>query len=319
VALLAYSGAVPFDFVTVAEVFSADPSKRFGEWYDMRVCGLEPGPVALGAGVTVEATHGFEDAARADLVIVPGWHRSSERPPGELVEAVRQAGIRGARVMSVCTGAFVLGYAGLLDGRRSTTHWSETDALADRFPRTTVLPRALFVDEGAVLTSAGMSAGIDLALHLVRSEYGAAAAHALASRLVLAAYRTGGQTQFVDRPNPTEPADPVIALLEWMRTHLDREQPLRELAARVHVSPRTLTRQFRAVTGTTPHQWLIRERIIAVQRLLETSDEPIEMIGRQAGFPSAPHLRNLFRRHVGTSPQGYRIQFRARGAANDRH
>jgi AraC family transcriptional activator FtrA len=300
--------------VTVAEIFLVDFSDRFGDWYDTTVCAERVGPVELGGGVTLSATADYETAMLADLVVVPGW--SLETPPhATLVSAVRRASDAGARIMSICTGAFVLGHAGLLDGRRATTHWAEASELARRFPLATIEPRALFIDAGPVLTSAGMSAGIDLALHVVRGDYGVAAANALASRLVLPAYRSGGQAQFVDFPLTPAADDPVPDLLEWLRTHLDQPHHLADLAARVHVSPRTLTRRFQSVTGTTPQQWLTRERVVAAQRLLEDSDRSVEQIARRIGFSSAAHLRQLFRRHVGSSPREYRAAFQARRAA----
>jgi AraC family transcriptional activator FtrA len=188
--------------------------------------------------------------------------------------------------------------------------------LARAFPLAVVEPRALFVDDGTLLSSAGMSAGIDLALHVVRRDFGADVATALAKRLVVSAYRTGGQAQYVDVSAAPDAADPLPGLLDWMRAHLDEQQPLADLAARVHVSPRTLTRRFLALTGRTPHQWLIRERLIAVQRLLEVSNEPIERIARRTGFPSVTNMRQLFRRHVGTAPQTYRTAHRTRSAAD---
>lgn len=316
VAMLAYSGAEVFDFVTVHEVFGVDYAHRFGSWYDTTVCGMQPGPVSLGSGVTVSATHGLESIVDADLVVIPGWADNRQRPPDELLDAITYAYAAGAELMSVCTGAFVLGHTGLLDGRRVTTHWSVAGALARAFPRAIVEPRALFVDDDRLLSSAGMSAGIDLALHVVRRDYGAAVATALARRLVVSAYRTGGQAQFVDVTMLPDAADPLPGLLDWMRAHLDEQQSLSDLAARVHVSPRTLTRRFLALTGTTPHQWLIRERLQAVQHLLEVSNEPIERIARRTGFPSATNMRQLFRRHLGTAPQSYRTAYRTRRSAD---
>lgn len=311
VALLAYRGAVAFDFVTVHEIFGLDYSERFGSWYDATVCAPRPGPVDLGDGLTVLARRGLDAVDGCDLVIVPGWS-TDEPPPRDLLLAVRRAHLGGAKIMSICTGAFVLGHAGLLDGHTVTTHWSTAERLAQLFPRATVDPRALFIDDGSILTSAGMSAGIDLSLHVVRSDYGADVAADLARRLVVAAYRSGGQAQFVEHPLVADADDPLSDLLAWMRDHLGEQQPLTMLAARVHVSPRTLTRQFQRLTGTTPHQWLIRERVLAVQRLLEVTDEPIGRIARRTGFPSTTNMRLLFRRHVGAAPQSYRLAHRCR-------
>ncbi|MFB9542381.1 GlxA family transcriptional regulator [Micromonospora sagamiensis] len=313
VAMLAYPGGGSFDYVTVNEVFGVDYSHRFGSWYRTRACGLTPGPVELDGGVIVQAGCGLDEAERADLVVVPGWTREHEVPPRELLATLRGAYRRGARIMSICTGAFVLGHAGLLDGRRVTTHWAMAPLLASLFPAATVEPRALFVDDRRVLTAAGMSAGMDLALHVVRGDFGADAAAALARRLVLAGYRSGGQAQFVDAPLGPEPDDPLPDLLDWLRQHLDQRWSLGSLGARVHMSPRTLSRRFHRLTGMSPHQWLLRERILAAQRLLESGDEPVAQIAVRTGMGSAGNLRHSFRRELGVSPQAYRTSFRAGG------
>ncbi|MFU8852850.1 helix-turn-helix domain-containing protein [Micromonospora sp. SL1-18] len=312
VAVLAYAGAGSFDYVTVNEIFGVDYSDRFGSWYRTRTCGLVPGPVDLDGGVTVQAPHGLDEAERADLLIVPGWTKEREVPPQALLTTLRRAYRRGARIMSICTGAFVLGHAGLLDKRRVTTHWAQAPLLASLFPAAAVDPRALFIDDGRILTAAGMSAGIDLALHVVRGDFGADAAAALARRLVLAGYRSGGQAQFVDTPLNPDPGDPLPDLLDWLRQHLAQRWSLHSLAARVHMSPRTLARRFQRLTGMSPHQWLARERILAAQRLLETGDESVEQIAARTGIGSASNLRYSFRRELGISPQAYRARFRSR-------
>ena len=319
VSVVVHPGTLTYTYAVVQEVFGVDYSERFGSWYDMRTCGLEPGPVQLDSGLTCQATHGLEGLYSADLVIVPGWRgRLDEIPPTPLLRALRHAYANGARVMSVCSGAFALGFAGLLNGRRSTTHWAHAEQLQALFPRTEVDSRALFVDDGRVATSAGMSAAVDLALHIVRQDFGAQAASDLARWLVLSGYRPGGQAQFVDFPLMALPDDPVKTLLEWMRENLERQLSVPDLAARLHVSPRTLTRRFSAATGMTPHQWLIRERLLAVQCMLETTDESVDRIARRCGFPSAATMRQLFRRQLGTTPQGYRSAFRARRSGEAR-
>ncbi|MFJ8577881.1 GlxA family transcriptional regulator [Micromonospora sp. NPDC093277] len=312
VAMLAYPGAGSFDYVTVNEIFGVDYSDRFGSWYRARTCGLVPGPVDLDGGVTVQAAYGLDDAERADLLVVPGWTREREVPPQALLATLRRAHRRGARIMSICTGAFVLGHAGLLDHRRVTTHWAMAPLLAELFPAAMVDPRALFVDDRRVLSAAGMSAGMDLALHVVRGDFGADAAAALARRLVLAGYRSGGQAQFVDSPLSPDPDDPLPDLLDWMRQHLAQRWSLDSLAARVHMSPRTLARRFQRLTGTSPHRWLVRERILAAQRLLETGEESVDQIAARTGIGSASNLRHSFRRELGVSPQTYRTTFRSR-------
>jgi AraC family transcriptional regulator, transcriptional activator FtrA len=312
VAMLAYDGSGSFDYVTVNEIFGVDYSYRFGSWYRTITCADTPGSVQLDSGVAVHAPYGLDEAVGADLVVVPGWTKEEEVPPRPLLTTLRRAHERGARIMSICTGAFVLGYAGLLDHRRVTTHWSTAGQLASLFPAARVDPRALFVDDHGILTAAGMSAGMDLALHVVRGDFGADAAAALARHLVLAGYRSGGQSQFVDFPLDPDPGDPLPELLEWMRRHLDQRSPLRSLGDRVHMSPRTLTRRFRRLTGTSPHQWLLRERLLAAQRLLESGDEPIERIAARTGMGSATNLRQAFHRDLGVSPQAYRAHHRAR-------
>ncbi|MCI4065133.1 helix-turn-helix domain-containing protein [Micromonospora sp. R77] len=316
VAMLAYPGAGSFDYVTVNEIFGVDHSPRFGSWYRTRTCAVEAGPVELDRGVTVSAPYGLAEAEAADLLVVPGWTREHEVPPRPLLATLRRAHRRGARIMSVCTGAFVLGHAGLLDHRRVTTHWALAPLLGSLFPAATVDPRALFIDDHGVLTAAGMSAGMDLALHVVRGDYGADAAATLARKLVLAGYRSGGQAQFVDSPLRPDPGDPLPELLDWMRGHLDQPWSLRSLGERVHMSPRTLARHFHRLTGMSPHRWLTRERVLAAQRMLEAGDEPIGRIAARTGIGSTANLRQTFRREVGVSPQAYRATFRARRASH---
>jgi AraC family transcriptional regulator, transcriptional activator FtrA len=312
VAMLAYDGAGSFDYVTVYEIFGVDYSHRFGSWYRTITCAQTPGSVRLDGGVAVDAPYGLDKAVEADLVVVPGWTKEDEVPPRPLLTTLCRAHERGARIMSICTGAFMIGYAGLLDHRRVTTHWSTAGALATLFPKAKVDPRALFVDDRGILTAAGMSAGMDLALHIVRNDFGADAAAALARHLVLAGYRSGGQSQFVDFPLDPDPGDPLPELLDWMRQNLDQRWPLSSLGDRVHMSPRTVTRRFKRLTGTSPHQWLLRERLLAAQRLLESGDEPIERIAIRTGMGSATNLRQAFHRELGTSPQAYRSHHRAR-------
>ncbi|MGK5740291.1 helix-turn-helix domain-containing protein [Micromonospora sp. URMC 103] len=314
VAMLAYPGAGSFDYVTVNEIFGVDHSKRFGTWYRSRTCAPTPGQVDLDGGVSVHAPYGLDETEGAELLIVPGWTREREVPPRPLLAALRRAHRRGARIMSVCTGAFVLGHAGLLDHRRVTTHWSAARLLASLFPAATVDPRALFVDDRGVLTAAGMSAGVDLALHVVRGDFGADAAAALARRMVLAGYRGGSQAQFVDVPLAPDPGDPLPELLDWVRQHLDQRWSLGSLGERVHMSPRTLARHFHRLTGTSPHRWLTRERVLAAQRLLEIGDEPMDRVAARTGLGSVTNLRQTFRRELGVSPRAYRARFRSRAA-----
>ena len=312
VAMLAYPGAGGFDYVTVNEIFGVDYSERFGSWYRTVACAPSPGRVDLDAGVSVHAPYGLDEAERADLVVVPGWIPEHEVPPEPLLTVLRRAHHNGARIMSICTGAFILGHAGLLDHRRATTHWATAGLLARLFPAAEIDPRPLFIEDSGILTAAGMSAGMDLALHVVRSDFGADAAAAIARRLVLAGYRDGGQAQFVDVPLGCDQDDPLPELLEWLREHLHERLSLRAMGDRVHMSPRTLSRHFQRTTGTTPHQWITRERILAAQRLLESGNEPVGQIAVRTGLGSSANLRLTFRREVGLSPRAYRAMHRSR-------
>lgn len=230
--------------------------------------------------------------------------------PEDVLEALRRAVGRGARVLSVCSGAYVLGAAGLLDGRRCTTHWRHATELARRFPRAIVEPDVLYVDEGSVITSAGTAAGIDACLHLVRQAYGTAAANTIARRMVVPPHRDGGQAQYIERPLPRNRCDTVGDTLAWMERHLGQEMTVEQLAALAHMSPRTFARRFQQETGTTPYRWLLRQRVLLAQHLLETSDETMDTIAGQTGFGNAAALRHQFVRSLGTTPNAYRRTFR---------
>jgi transcriptional regulator GlxA family with amidase domain len=303
----------PFELAVPCEVFGIDRSDIASPWYRFLVCSPERGPLETKAGFTIQTQHGLEALEQADLVVIPVWN--ADHPiPVEVLDALRATHARGARVMSVCTGAFVLAEAGLLDGRRATTHWMHADELARRYPKVKVDARVLYVDEGDVLTSAGTAAGIDLCLHIVRQDYGAEVANAVARRMVVPPHRDGGQAQYVEAPVATTPGvDSLAETLGYMLEHLDEPLAVEQLARRAHMSPRTFARRFRDVTGTTPHQWVLGQRILLAQRLLETSDEPVEFIATQCGFGSASALRSHFQRHVATSPLSYRRTFRAAG------
>jgi transcriptional regulator GlxA family with amidase domain len=232
-----------------------------------------------------------------------------------MIQALRDAYDRGARILSVCSGAFALGYAGLLDGRRATTHWMYADRLAAMFPEADVDPDVLYVIDGQVMTSAGTAAGIDLCLHLVRMDHGAEIANAFARRMVVPPHRDGGQAQYVQAPMPEcSGDDPIAEVSDWMVTNLHEELSVDELARKALMSPRTFARRFRAATGTTPHQWLLRQRVLHAQHLLEATDEPVERIATRCGFGSAAVLRQHFNRVVGTSPLAYRRTFHCESA-----
>jgi transcriptional regulator GlxA family with amidase domain len=243
-------------------------------------------------------------------VIVPAW-ATDRVPPDALLDALRAAYDRGARLMSFCSGAFALAHAGLLDGRRATTHWMYAEKLAAQFPLVDVDAAVLYVDAGRILTSAGTAAGIDLCLHLVRLDHGAEVANAVARRMVVPPHRDGGQAQFVEAPMAAQidGDDPFTATLDWAVEHLDQPLSVELLAQRAAMSPRTFARRFRASSGATPHQWLLKQRVVLAMRLLETTDQPVERIASRCGFGSAAVLRTHFQRHVGTSPAGYRRTF----------
>jgi len=313
VAALAANDAGVFELAVPCEVFGLDRSDLVSPWYEFKVCApaAKPGIVSTSSGFSVNAQYGLDAVATADTVIVCAGHYERISPPKGVLEALRTAHDRGARIASLCTGAFLLAAAGLLDGRRATTHWMWADELAERFPLIDVDPKVLYIDEGDVLTSAGTAAGIDLCLHIVRKDHGAEVANAVARRMVVPPHRDGGQAQFVVTPIEVDDgSDPLAATLDWAVEHLNEPLTVEILSRRAMLSPRTFARRFRAVTGTTPLQWLLRQRILEAQRLLETSDLPIEVVAQRCGFGSASVLRTHFKRMLDTSPLVYRRTFR---------
>ncbi|MFH8493844.1 helix-turn-helix domain-containing protein [Streptomyces coeruleorubidus] len=308
VALAVTDGMLHFELALAYEVFGSAPVGVDVPWYDLRVCGVDA--VRVGR-FRLEADQGLDGLRDADTVIVPGWADTDVEPPVELVGAVRAAHEAGARVASLCTGAFVLAAAGLLDGRRATTHWAHTGALADRYQRVEVDPDVLYVDNGSVLTSAGKAAAMDLCLHLVRLDHGSSVANAVARRLVVPPHRAGGQAQFVAAPVPSRDDHPLAALLPWAIERLDQPLTVEDLARRAGMSSRHLGRHFRAVTGTTPLQWLLTQRIRRAQELLETTDDTVDAIATATGMGTATTLRRHFNRTVGVPPDTYRRTFRS--------
>jgi AraC family transcriptional activator FtrA len=302
VVTLALDRVVAFDMATPAQVFRGP--------YAFALAAAAPGPVATSTGFAVVADHGLEALGRADTVIVPGYDGVDRPPPPAVLDALRAAHARGARTVSICTGAFALAHAGLLDGRRATTHWKWAGLLAEAFPAIDVDPGVLYVDEGDVLTSAGVAAGIDLCLHLVRCDHGAEVAARVARRIVVAPHRDGGQAQFVDRPLPAAAGDGLEATRRWALERLERPLGVGALARHACMSPRTFARRFRAETGTTPLQWLLHERVLEARRLLEASDLPVEDVATRCGFGSAASLREHFGRATATTPTAYRRSFR---------
>ena len=299
-----------FEVAVPCEVFGIDRPELADPWYSHVICTPEPGRIDTGQGAALDVRHGLEELARADtIVVVPPWLH--DQPHSGLLDALRGAHRRGARIVSVCSGAFVLAAAGLLDGRRATTHWMHAEEMATRYPRVIVDPRVLYVADEDVMTSAGTAAGIDLCLHLVRLDHGAEVANAVARRMVVPPHRDGGQAQYVEAPVPASDGDdPIGSVLGWMLQHLDHDLAVEDLARRAAMSPRTFARRFRAATGTTPHQWILGQRVLLAQRLLETTDEPVERVASRSGFGSAAGLRAHFQRAVSASPLSYRRTFR---------
>jgi len=315
VAVVVYDGLAPFEFSVACEIFGYDRSDMGVAWYRFSICAAQPGPVTVDTGFTLGAPNGLGPLRRADTVIVPPT-ATDDVVGEEVLGALRDAHQRGARIVSLCTGAFVLAAAGLLDGRRATTHWSSAGRLARQYPEVTVDPKVLYVDDGDILTSAGSAASIDLCLHIVRSDFGAEIATRVARQLVVSPHRDGGQAQFIDAPIPSiADADLFADTLIWLQEHLAEPITIDDLATRAAMSPRTFARRFRASTGATPYQWLVNQRIALAQRLLEGGDATIEAVAAMSGFGTSTNLRKHFHRAVRTSPQSYRHAFRARPAS----
>ncbi|MEV5316693.1 helix-turn-helix domain-containing protein [Streptomyces sp. NPDC052687] len=323
VVAVAVTGNAPtFELAVPCEVFGLDRSEVSDPWYELRLCAAEPGTLRTPAGLTLHTPYGLDDLAEADTVVVSACERRVQLdPPEPLLEAVRAAHASGRRIVSLCSGAYVLAAAGLLDGRRATTHWMNATDFARRFPRVTYEPHALYVQDGTVFTSAGTGAVIDLCLHLVRQDRGAAVANEVARRMVVPPHREGGQSQYA-RPSAHPPLEPSALrsrrpdaglgpVLDWARERLHEPLTVPALARAAHLSERTFARRFREVLGTTPLQWILQERVRLAQELLETTDDPVESIARRTGFGTAANLRHHFARLTTVSPQSYRQVFRS--------
>jgi transcriptional regulator GlxA family with amidase domain len=314
VAAVVVHGFLPFEFGTICEVFGVDRSDDGLPSYDFAVVAGESPPLRSHNDFTIQPSCGLERLEEADLIALPavgdGRLRAAPEFPADLLAALRRAVDRGARVLSVCSGAFLLGEAGLLDGRRCTTHWRHAEELARRYRLAKVDPDVLYVDDDPVITSAGTAAGIDACLYLVRKEQGSRVANGIARRMVVPPHRDGGQAQYVDQPVGPSCDGTLRELLEWLRAHLDQPLSVRQLAARANMSERTFARRFVQDTGTTPQRWLIGQRILLAQQLLEESDETVDAIADRAGFGNATALRHHFRSWRGTTPNAYRRLFR---------
>lgn len=317
VAVLVREGVLPMELGIVHQLFGQARSAGGAPLYEVVSCGVEPGAVRADADFAVAVRHGLEALEAADTVVVPASHVLDESRPGHgpVPEALAAAAGRGARVASVCTGAFVLAAAGLLEGRRATTHWLSCGRLAEMFPGVRVDAAVLFVDEGAVLTSAGEAAGIDLCLHMIRRDHGAAVAGDVARRTVVPPHREGGQAQFTALPVPPVRASSTGAARAWALERLERPVTLAQLAARASMSVRTFTRRFRQETGVSPQVWLTAQRVLAARRLLEETDLPVERVAERAGFGTAASLRLHLHAAIGVSPSSYRATFRGPSGA----
>jgi transcriptional regulator GlxA family with amidase domain len=322
VAVVVLDGFTPFELGVVCEVFGTDRTDEGLPGYEFAVVAGEPGPLRSEAGFSLQTPFGLDRLETADLIAVPasGDGRCQRGDwPEPLLGALRRAVDRGSRVLSVCTGAFALGAAGLLDGRACTTHWRHSERLARLYPAAKVDPSVLYIDADPVITSAGTAAGIDACLYLLRKEHGSRVANAVARRMVVPPHRDGGQAQFVDRPVAEPACDTLGEVIEWMQRNVDRIVTVDQLARLAAMSPRTFARRFVQETGTTPQRWLIGQRILLAQQLLEDTDETVDLIAERAGFGNAATFRHHFRAWRGTSPHAYRRTFRESKASRDSH
>ena len=320
IAVLALPPVIGYDTVIPSQVFGVANSVLGHAAYDVQVVGLTGGPIPSYHGYAIVPEAGIEVLAEVDSVIVPGTTMRGPRRDGVLPEDLRE-GLRkvrpGTRMISICTGAFVLGAAGILDGRRATTHWGHADDFRRLYPRVDLEPNVLFTDDDDVLTSAGLSAGVDLCLHVVRKECGSAVANAVARYLVVPPWREGGQAQFIDRAVTNDDTESTAAVREWALQNLDQKLSVGLLAEKAHMSVRTFARRFREETGQTPAAWLIQQRVRGAQRLLESTELPIDVVAERAGLGTGASLRQHLRRTAGVGPATYRRTFRGPKAMAD--
>lgn len=309
VAALVYDGLCGFEFACAAEVFGLPRPELEPGWYRFETRAAERGVLRAQHGLRVVADAGLDRLDEAGTIIIPGWKGIDVPVPPRLLDALREAHAGGARLLSICSGSFVLAATGLLDGKRATTHWRHAAALQRMYPRIQVDPGVLYVDEGQLLTSAGSAAGLDLCLHLVRRDHGPDVANQVARRLVIPPHRDGGQAQFVERPVPKREASALSRVIDAMHRRLASPQPIAELAAMAAMSERTFMRRFKEATGTSPADWLIAARVDRARELLESSPLSVDGIADECGFGSAITLRHHFRRKLGISPTAYRARF----------
>jgi AraC family transcriptional activator FtrA len=309
VAILAYDGLCTFEFGIAVEIFGlARPEFEF-PWYSHRIAAVDPGPMRAMGGIQVLADGGLELLEQARTIIIPGWRDRSAAVPEALLAALRQAHARGARLLSICSGVFVLAATGLLDGRSATTHWRYTRELAERFPNILVDPDVLYVDSGQLITSAGSAAGIDACLHLVARDFGTQVANSVARRLVMSPQRTGGQAQFIPTPVGPTPRSDLSRVMQWARERLHEPLEVRDLASEAAMSERTFLRRFTEASGQSPKTWLQHERLGRARELLESTDQNTEQVALRCGYRSVESFRVAFRSVVGVPPSVYRERF----------
>lgn len=311
VAVIAFEGISPFHLSVPCMVFGDDLARLGVPRYRLLICGTQSGLMATMSGFNIDVQHDLSVLAQADTVIVPAWRDPDEKPPAILLQALRAAHARGARIVGLCLGAFVLAEAGLLDGRAASTHWVWAEDFARKYPKVKLDQKVLYVDDGDILTSAGTAAAIDCCLHLLRRDHGADVANRIARRMVVAPHRHGGQAQYIEQPLPASGgSDALTVTLDWAIEHLEQPLCLDVLAARAAMSRRNFTRRFKLKTGTTVSQWLLNHRLASAQRLLETSDKAVDRIAELVGFGSTVSLRQHFSAAFAISPAAYRKQYR---------
>jgi len=309
VAVLVYDGLCTFEFGVAVEVFGLPRPELGRDWYRFNVVSLDGGYLRATGGVSIRSRAGLEQLSRAGTIIIPGWKGVDVQPPPRLISVLRKAHARQGRLVSLCSGVFVLAATGLLDGRRATTHWRYVDAFRARYPKVQVEPNVLFVDSNRILSSAGSAAAIDLCLHIVRKDFGAEVANQVARRLVVSPQRDGGQAQFIQEPMPKISGGRLVSLIEWLESNFHRQLSIPQMARQAAMSSRSFARKFRMQTGSTPYQWLTRLRLLAAQRRLEQKEESVDEIAQAVGWDTAATLRQHFARHLGTTPTSYRRQF----------
>ncbi|MEQ4283793.1 transcriptional regulator FtrA [Pseudomonas syringae] len=309
VVALIYNQLCTFEFGCTVEVFALKRPELGVSWYKFATFPVDDGPITAAGGITIVPTPGEVLLENADTIIVPGWRGVESEVPQRLIEQLQAAHARGARICSICTGAFVLAAAGLLDGHKVTTHWRYTDLLATMYPGLTIQPNELYVDQGSIVTAAGSAAGLDMMLHLVRNDHGSRVANMVAQRMVIPPHREGGQSQYASRQLVSASDGPISNLMDWIRSDLQRPHTIKEMASRAALSTRTLHRSFMESTGLTPYDWLLGERIAYAKELLESSKLRLNEVVDRAGFGSEESFRRHFRNLVGISPSSYRKQF----------